>query len=150
MLILKCITCKKDCKLEEMVKNIREINGYAKSCKLCYAERSLNQRFKYPVKNMYSAVKSSAKKRGLEFNLDISDIKIPKKCPYLNINLAFSVGYGITDAAPTIDRIDNSKGYIKGNIQVISYKANRAKSNLNQMDLITFAQNILKIHGFPF
>jgi len=35
---------------------------------------------------------------------------------------------------------------LKGNVEVISYKANRMKNNANTKELIIFAQNILKIY----
>jgi len=37
--------------------------------------------------------------------------------------------------APTVDRIDNRLGYVKGNIEVISYKANRIKGHLTVSEI---------------
>jgi hypothetical protein len=40
------------------------------------------------------------------------------------------VGAGqVHDGSPTLDRIDNAKGYVKGNVCVISKKANTMKNN---------------------
>ncbi len=80
--------------------------------------------------SMLCAAKARAKRLGLEFDLDLSDIVIPKKCPVLGIDLKFTEGKQ-NQGTPALDRIDNSKGYIKGNVAVISHKANRVKSDLS-------------------
>jgi hypothetical protein len=77
---------------------------------------------------IYKSAKSRAKEKGLEFDIEVSDIIIPEFCPILGIPLISSDK--ITPNTPSIDRRDPTKGYIKGNIAVISQKANRKKSNL--------------------
>jgi hypothetical protein len=46
--------------------------------------------------------------------------------------------------SPSLDRIDNNKGYIKGNVEVISWKANIMKSNASPEELVEFAKAILE------
>lgn len=78
----------------------------------------------------------------MEFSIEVSDIVIPEKCPYLDvpfIPLDKELGY-------SLDRIDSSRGYTKDNIQVISYKANRMKSNATEQELISFAKGVLAVH----
>lgn len=77
----------------------------------------------------------------------MNDIKIPKYCPYLEVSITNIRSKGKTDTNASVDRIDNTKGYIKGNIQVISEKANRMKNNASIEELITFSLNILHKHS---
>lgn len=89
------------------------------------------------TKKIYNQLKQSAKKRGIEFSLNLSDINnlsFPITCPILEIPLKYHTDKPQDDSY-SIDRIDNSLGYISGNIQVISYKANRAKNNLTNEEL---------------
>jgi hypothetical protein len=81
------------------------------------------------VKAMLSRCKARAILKGLDFNLTIDDIYIPEYCPILNVKLELNEKQGGGDTSPALDRIDSSKGYVKGNIQVISSKANRIKTN---------------------
>lgn len=72
--------------------------------------------------------KSNARKKNLPFNLELSDIIVPKYCPILGIELIPAKG-NKTDNSPSVDRIIPELGYVKGNIIVISLKANQLKSN---------------------
>jgi len=87
-----------------------------------------NRRKKY-INNveleLYHHAKSRAKQKNLEFNITKEDIIIPKECPVFGIPINFDNKHNV----PTLDRIDSSKGYIKENIQVICFKANRLKNN---------------------
>lgn len=58
----------------------------------------------------------------------MQDLIIPEICPVLDIPIIISFGNGRTDNGPSVDRIDNNKGYIKDNIIVISWRANNIKS----------------------
>jgi hypothetical protein len=96
--------------------------------KEAYVSRMIDLGESY-VKSMLSRAKARAKLKGLEFNISIEDIFIPEYCPVLNIKLEFYQKQGGGDSSPALDRIDSNKGYIKGNVQVISSKANRIKTN---------------------
>lgn len=63
-----------------------------------------------------------------EFTIKFSDIVIPKVCPYLGIPIDY---YAPTKAenSPTFDRIDNTKGYVPGNVVICSWRANRLKND---------------------
>lgn len=76
-------------------------------------------------------IKHRAKKRGLEFNITWEDIIPSTSCPVFNIPFDFtSFGKpGATPYAPSVDRLDNSKGYVQGNVFVISNRANLLKKD---------------------
>ena len=95
-----------------------------------------------PARKLLNAARNRAKSKNLEFDITKEDIIIPKYCPLLNIELSV---YGNSDNSPSLDRIDNRKGYIKGNIWVISFKANRMKNTANPQELKLFCSNYLKI-----
>ena len=79
---------------------------------------------------LYRASKERAKTKGWEHNLTIEHLKSiwPTRCPVFGIELSVSRDVA-HDASPTIDRLDSNKGYIIGNVNIISYKANVIKNN---------------------
>lgn len=80
----------------------------------------------------------------LDFNIDMLDIVIPDMCPLLGIPLLrASVGRKV-HGSPSLDRIDPSKGYIKGNVWVISTRANTLKNNATLEELATLVDNLRK------
>ena len=102
-------------------------------------------RARHPNRRLHITAKHRAKKRGLEFNIDFDDVIIPECCPVLGIPLQFKEGgHGGAPNSPSLDRIDNSKGYVKGNVQVISHLANSMKSTANEEQLLKFAKWILE------
>lgn len=86
------------------------------------------------AKNMVLAAKQSAKRKRLTFDLEWSDITIPTHCPLLGIPLDCAAKPHAPNL-PSLDRIDNTKGYTRGNVWVISWKANRHKGDLTLTEL---------------
>jgi hypothetical protein len=80
------------------------------------------------------AARARAKGRGIKFNLDITDIVVPDVCPVLSIPLFDRPG-ARTNNSPTLDRVHPDIGYVKGNVAVISWKANRLKNNATPEEL---------------
>lgn len=101
-------------------------------------------RLQHPERKLLSDSKYRAKEKGLEFNLTIDDIIIPKFCPIFGIELQIAEKIH-KDFSPSLDRIDNSKGYVKGNVQIISLKANRVKNNASLEELkklVNYLENL--------
>lgn len=101
-------------------------------------ELSATWREANPLKFMLARAKSRAKEKGFAFNLTVEDFPIlPDKCPVLGLSLKY------TDAnakmgdpcIATFDRVDNSKGYVRGNVAIVSLRANRLKHNATLKEL---------------
>jgi DNA-binding CsgD family transcriptional regulator len=82
---------------------------------------------------------AQAKRRAVQFNRDfdltLEDVKdlVVYTCPVLGVELRWRYGHGQSrDNSPSLDRIDNTRGYVKGNVAIISAKANTLKSNLTK------------------
>jgi hypothetical protein len=112
-----------------------------------YALHMGQERMNKPDRFLLSRAKSRAKKKGLQFNIDITDIDVPIICPILGIPIIKEYKKGTKGGpspnSPSLDRIDNSKGYVKGNVRVISHKANTMKHNATSLELIRFAEWVL-------
>jgi hypothetical protein len=113
------------------------------------AQRVYNAR--HPNRAMLIRVKSRAKKEGTPFNLELSDIVIPTHCPILGTPLSLpqaddnrASGRGPNWNSASLDKINPSLGYVKGNVQVISNLANTMKSMATKDQLLTFAAWVLK------
>ena len=75
--------------------------------------------------------KKEAEKDDVPFDITVADIaNIPEKCPVLGIPLKqVWLEGGRSDNSPSIDKFIPEKGYVKGNIHIISYRANRLKND---------------------
>lgn len=85
------------------------------------------------VRSILARLKARAKKLGLDYNLSASDFTtLPQTCPVLGLPLEFNSG---NPNAYSVDRIDNSRGYVSGNICVMSDRANRLKRDASIAEL---------------
>ena len=109
------------------------INTVCKTCRQpLSAKNYLATTLEY---RLWYRAKRRSKVKGLEFNIEIADILIPEVCPVFGVPMKVNTEY-----AASLDRIDSSKGYIKGNIQVISTKANILKNDATMSELKQFAK----------
>lgn len=94
----------------------------------------------------------SAKSRKLDFNLGLTDVKrllSRKRCAY--------TGMVLTKAEPnqklkrsdrTIDRIDSTKGYVKGNVIAVSHLANQLKNHLFELEGSPLSADLKEVRKF--
>ena len=106
-------------------------------------ELNKNWRAKNLQKVLLINAKRNAKNNNREFNLTIEDIIIPTHCPILGMPLTF--GDTRQDSSFSVDRIDNSKGYVKGNIRIMSNLANSMKRHASKEQLLIFCKNMLTL-----
>ena len=90
--------------------------------------------------------KTRAKKTGLPFNLSREDVVVPTHCPVFGTPLIRGTR-GFHESSPSLDRIKPELGYVKGNIIVISFKANRMKQNATIEELEKLASFYRKLEG---
>jgi len=130
----RCKICDRDYIREYRASGRTKKYENTESCKESYRNASEKYRLNNPLAILLAAAKCRAKKKGLDFNIDKRDLIVPDLCPVLGIPL-FIGKDKCSDNSPTLDRIDSSKGYVKGNIQVISHRANSIKRNATVEEL---------------
>lgn len=87
------------------------------------------------LRKLLYTLKSRAKARGLDFDLEIEDLKnYPKVCPVLGIEIKLFADRNDPHCL-SIDRFDNNKGYTKDNIRMISLRANFLKRDATVEEL---------------
>lgn len=106
--------------------------------------READYRERRPAIRLLQSTRQSAKLKELEHNITEADLVLTEFCPYLGIKIDYTAGNGKTMRKPSVDRIDPSKGYIKGNVEVVSSLANTMKNKANKEQLQNFALEILK------
>jgi hypothetical protein len=85
-------------------------------------------REKHPERIMLYNAKYRAKRFSVPFSLTEADVPIPKFCPILGLKLEKQRDVHKNNS-PSIDRINPKRGYVRGNVQVVSHRANYIKNN---------------------
>jgi hypothetical protein len=120
--------------------------GVQSTCRDCDKQKQLECRFKYPARQLFKSARRRAKDQGLPFTITEDDIVIPEYCPVLGYKLKMSTG-GTAPNSPSLDKIVPARGYVPGNIQVISQRANLMKYDASIEDLRAFAEWVRKEYG---
>lgn len=100
-------------------------------------------------RRMWISARYRANAKGIPFTITVEDIVIPECCPVLGMRLVLRTGRGSNNDSPSLDRINPRKGYVPGNVSVISYRANRIKNDasLEELRRITaWLESTLKDH----
>jgi hypothetical protein len=139
-----CSNCNTLKLLNEFHKHSGCRDGYNSVCKECRKVITKQQwkdtSLEYKILNR---ARSRATTKNIEFNLELSDIIIPKECPIFKVPFI----YNDKDWSASIDRVDPNKGYVKGNIMIISNKANRIKNDATLDDLKQVVSFYSKVVG---
>lgn len=100
---------------------------------------------KSPEEIIVRRARVRARRKGLPCNISRQDIAIPATCPVLGIPIFKAKGV-THPGSPSLDRINNDLGYVRGNVRVISYRANSLKSNatIAEMELV-----LKDLHAHP-
>jgi hypothetical protein len=122
-----CKYCQQPQQPEEMEMTSRGRRSKS-CCKKCRYKRSAQWKRDRPNILLAQHARQRAKVNGWVFDLKNEDIVVPEFCPVLGIKLSMGDGK-LHDFSATLDRIKPDLGYVRGNIAVISYRANRIKSN---------------------
>lgn len=119
---------------KENYKKLKEARGEAVRD---YTKRGLSQ-CQTPWYRLWAGARSRAKKGNYPFSIEQGDVKELMfnldYCPALGIKINWEADK-LEDNSPTLDKIVPELGYVKGNIAVISAKANRIKSNATADDI---------------
>ena len=91
----------------------------------------------YLMKERYDKSKRRAKEKGWDFDLTIDYLKsiypVDNRCPVFGFE--FDLTRQDLQRVPSLDRIDNTKGYVQGNVHFISYRANSIKQDSTRDEL---------------
>lgn len=99
-----------------------------RACNAAYMRSYLRKvRQDRPDKALLERARKRARRRGIRYSLRRSDITMPTTCPVLGLPIV--TGGTRASTSPSLDRIDPRKGYLPGNVRVISDKANRLKGH---------------------
>lgn len=147
LVVKQCTKCRQLLPVDQFHrrKDVKDgLNSWCKSCRNTYDQLS-------PVltitRSMLASAKRTAREKNVPFDIDIDFIRkmvgenarFASHCPIFKTRLEWSCRRndtnGVLPNSPSIDRIDPSKGYVKGNVWIISHRANTIKNNATHEEL---------------
>jgi hypothetical protein len=90
--------------------------------------------------------------KGIHFHINIDHVmkllvEQDGKCSYTGWEMEFTRGgdlHGCNPMGCTIDRIDSTKGYVKGNVHLVCWIVNKTKSDLTSEQFLTICESVFK------
>lgn len=133
--------------------NRRSICNECNSKRQRYHDLSLsdNKKLDKCLRFRFLGARSRALNSNIEFNITFEYIKElwnEQKgiCALSNVPMTYLLREGRTPTNVSIDKIDRTKGYIKGNIQLVCMACNQIKSDLTEEEMYNFCKKIVKTY----
>jgi hypothetical protein len=137
----------------------KKYRSRCKSCVLTKAKQeqprlylTKSQRRSSSAKNFISGILNHAaqRKQHLGFDLDLVYLlqlytQQQGCCALSGVEMTYIAGSGRVSTNISIDRIDSSVGYLRGNVQFVCDVVNRMKQELLQEELLLWCKRILKL-----
>lgn len=143
--------CKCDCGDKKICPGSKLTNGTYKDCG-CFYRSSGSKHHNWKgyediSLSLWNSIKSGAKERDIDFSIDIEYawgiyLNQNRKCAYTGIDIYFSSNINHQRGNASLDRIDSSKGYIKGNVQWIHKDINRMKNDFSEEVFLSYCKKI--------
>ena len=98
----------------------------------------------YIKKVIFNKAKRRSKQKNIEFNLTLAELITLKNntCPILGHEILYKSGVDYRRSA-SLDRIDPNKGYITGNVKILSYEGNSLKNRNNYHSAVKMLEYII-------
>lgn len=153
-----CRHCQRELPIDQFHRNKLGANGRRSKCKRCSTTETREWRRRLPMESrrakrlrhqqinpksyFWSHAKRLAKNAGVPFDLAKDDIELPTHCPLLEIELVYFATGEKVDGSASVDRIFADRGYVAGNVRIISDLANRMKNSATAEQIKRLASNI--------
>ena len=127
----ECNRCGETKSIKHFHKHRRMADGFNSECKERITKRYSD------IEYRFRSWRKGAKRRGIEFNVDIEYLNnLSKRCYYTGMELTLESN---KENTISLDRIDSSKGYIKGNLVFCCESVNYMKGSLSIFQFVDIA-----------
>ena len=126
-------------------------------CKSCYTSRQKTRNKQLPndkklnkcLRWRWLGARDRSNRHGFDFSLSLEDlenlwIEQDGTCALSGIKMTYELQNGRTPTNVSIDRIDQSKGYVTGNVQLVCMACNQIKSDLSEDEMYQFCKKIVE------
>lgn len=147
-----CYLCRLEKPTAEFWKNRSKKDGLYDSCKLCsrpyFSERNRvtapKRKARSPrefwARNALNRIRKRANELGVPFGITMDELldRMPERCPIFGTELIYGTDGNAQDDTASVDRLICDGGYVSSNIVVMSFRANRMKSDasLNEIEQV--------------
>jgi hypothetical protein len=146
----RCKKCQSETAAASYAKNpkkyLKRTHAYQKAHPTQYKAYDATSKARHPERYMWLKARNRAHRRGISFGIEVTDVIIPVTCPLLEIPLVRGTKK-VHPGSPTLDRKVPSLGYVKGNVWVISHRANAVKNDATLEEIELLARNLRRAQG---